>query len=130
MAFTFKKQRHTVDEYVQGILKKDRIMLSKAITLVESKLYTDNEIAEAVLEKVLPHTGHSLRIGITGVPGAGKSTFIETFGKHLTSIGKQLAVLTIDPSSQRTGGSILGDKTRMEELANDPNAFVRPSASG
>jgi LAO/AO transport system kinase len=130
MAFTFKKQRHTVDEYVQGILKKDRIMLSKAITLVESKLYTDNEIAEAVLEKVLPYTGHSLRIGITGVPGAGKSTFIESFGKYLTSIGKQLAVLTIDPSSQKTGGSILGDKTRMEELANDPNAFVRPSASG
>jgi LAO/AO transport system kinase len=130
MSYTFKKQRHTVDEYVQGILKKDRIMLSKAITLVESKLYTDNEIAESVLEKVLPYTGDSLRIGITGVPGAGKSTFIEAFGKYLTSLGRRIAVLTIDPSSQKTGGSILGDKTRMEELANDPNAFVRPSASG
>jgi LAO/AO transport system kinase len=130
MAFTFKKQRHTVDEYVQGILKKDRIMLSKAITLVESKLYSDHEIAESVLEKLLPYTGNSLRIGITGVPGAGKSTFIESFGKYLTSLEKWIAVLTIDPSSQKTGGSILGDKTRMEELANDPNAFIRPSASG
>ncbi len=130
MGFTFKKQRHTVEQYVQGILNRDRIMLSKAITLVESKLYSDNELAETVLEKILPFTGNSLRIGITGVPGAGKSTFIEAFGKYLTSLNKRIAVLTIDPSSQKTGGSILGDKTRMEELANDPNAFVRPSASG
>jgi LAO/AO transport system kinase len=130
MSLTFRRKRHTVDEYVQGILSGDRVMLGKAITLIESQLLTDTELAEVVLEKILPHTGASLRIGITGVPGAGKSTFIETFGKYLTSIGKRIAVLTIDPSSQRTGGSILGDKTRMEDLANDPNAFVRPSASG
>jgi LAO/AO transport system kinase len=83
MGFAFKKQRYTVDEYVRGILNKDRIMLSKAITLVESKLASDNELAEAVLEQILPYTGNSLRIGITGVPGAGKSTFIEAFGKYL-----------------------------------------------
>ena len=130
MGLTFKKKRHSVKEYVNGILNNDRIMLSKAITLVESKLYADNELAEAVLAEILPHTGKSLRIGITGVPGAGKSTFIEAFGKHLTGLGKKIAVLTIDPSSRRTGGSILGDKTRMEDLANDPNAYVRPSASG
>lgn len=130
MGFAFKKQRHTVDEYVKGILSKDRIMLSKAITLVESKLYSDNELAESVLQQILPYSGNSLRIGITGVPGAGKSTFIESFGKFLCSLNKRIAVLTIDPSSQKTGGSILGDKTRMEELANNPNAFVRPSASG
>ncbi|MCU7552331.1 methylmalonyl Co-A mutase-associated GTPase MeaB [Chitinophagaceae bacterium LB-8] len=130
MGFTFKKQRHTVDEYVQGILNKDRVMLSKAITLVESQLHSDNDLAGAVIERILPYSGKSLRIGITGVPGAGKSTFIEAFGKYLSSQNKRIAVLTIDPSSQKTGGSILGDKTRMEELANDPNAFVRPSASG
>jgi LAO/AO transport system kinase len=116
MSLTFRRKRHTVDEYVQGILSGDRVMLGKAITLIESQLLTDTELAEVVLEKILPHTGASLRIGITGVPGAGKSTFIETFGKYLTSIGKRIAVLTIDPSSQRTGGSILGDKTRMEDL--------------
>lgn len=126
----FKKQRHTAEEYIHGILNRDRILLSKAITLIESKLPSDDKIAEAVLEKILPFTGNSLRIGITGVPGAGKSTFIESFGKHLTSTGKKVAVLSIDPTSQRTHGSILGDKTRMEELANDPNAFIRPSASG
>ena len=126
----FKKKRHTVDEYVSGILNKDRIMLSKAITLIESSLQTDNELAEKVLEKILPHTGHALRIGITGVPGAGKSTFIECFGKYVTSLEKKVAVLTIDPSSRKTQGSILGDKTRMEELGNDPLAYVRPSASG
>lgn len=126
----FLKKRHLADEYVQGILNGDRVMLSKAITLVESKLNADNELAEDVLGKALPYTGNSVRIGITGVPGAGKSTFIESFGKCLTSTGKRVAVLTIDPSSQKTKGSILGDKTRMEELANDPNAYVRPSPSG
>lgn len=130
MTPTFKRKRHSVDEYAAGILNGDRVMLGKAITLIESQLAADTALAEAVLEKILPHTGASLRIGITGVPGAGKSTFIEVFGKYLTSIGKRIAVLTIDPSSQKTGGSILGDKTRMEDLANDPNAFVRPSASG
>jgi LAO/AO transport system kinase len=130
MSQTFKRKRHPIDEYVQGILSGDRVMLGKAITLIESHLPADIEQAEAVIESILPHTGASFRIGITGVPGAGKSTFIEAFGKYLTSVGKRIAVLTIDPSSQKTGGSILGDKTRMEDLANDPNAFVRPSASG
>lgn len=130
MTQTFKRKRHSADEYVQGVLSRDRVMLGQAITLIESQLKEDTEVAEEVLERIIPHTGASLRIGITGVPGAGKSTFIEAFGKYLTSIGKRIAVLTIDPSSKRTGGSILGDKTRMEDLANDPNAFVRPSASG
>lgn len=126
----FLNKRHAPAEYVQGILQSDRIMLSKTITLVESRLNTDNLLAEEVLAQLLPHTGKSIRIGITGVPGAGKSTLIETFGRHLTSAGKKVAVLTIDPSSQKTKGSILADKTRMETLANDPNAFVRPSPSG
>ncbi|HSN59429.1 MAG TPA: methylmalonyl Co-A mutase-associated GTPase MeaB, partial [Ferruginibacter sp.] len=125
-----KNKRHEAEEYVQGILNSERVMLSKAITLVESRLNSDNELAEQVLEKLLPHTGNSIRIGITGVPGAGKSTLIENFGGYLTAAGKKVAVLTIDPSSQKTKGSILGDKTRMESLANDPRAFVRPSASG
>ena len=105
-------------------------MLSRAITLIESKLPSDVALAEKVLEIILPHTGNSLRVGITGVPGVGKSTFIESFGKLITGMGKKLAVLTIDPSSQRSKGSILGDKTRMESLANDPMAYIRPSASG
>ncbi|MEX6688683.1 methylmalonyl Co-A mutase-associated GTPase MeaB [Danxiaibacter flavus] len=126
----FKKRKYSADEYAQGILQGDRIILSRAITLIESKLHSDNELAETVLQKILPFTGNTLRIGITGIPGAGKSTFIEAFGKYLTSIGKQVAVLTIDPTSRKTKGSILGDKTRMEELANDVNAYVRPSASG
>lgn len=126
----FLKKRHLPDEYVTGILAGDRVMLSKAITLAESRLNEDNKLAEEVLGKLLPYTGNSTRIGITGVPGAGKSTFIESFGKYLTAAGKKVAVLTIDPSSQKTKGSILGDKTRMESLANDPKAFVRPSASG
>ncbi|MCW3092603.1 MAG: transport system ATPase [Ferruginibacter sp.] len=126
----FVNKRHSPEEYVQGILNSDRVMLGKAITLVESRLNSDNELAEQVLGKLLPHTGNSVRIGITGVPGAGKSTFIENFGQQLTSSGKRVAVLTIDPSSKKTKGSILGDKTRMEALATDPNAFVRPSPSG
>lgn len=126
----FKKPTQSVEEYVQGILLGNRVVLSRAITLIESRLYADNELAETVLQKILPFTGNTLRIGITGVPGAGKSTFIEAFGKYLTSIGKKVAVLTIDPTSKKTKGSILGDKTRMEELANDINAYVRPSASG
>lgn len=130
MGISFRKKRHTISEYAEGILAQNRIMLSKAITLVESKLESDNQIAESLLQQLLPHTGKSLRIGITGVPGAGKSTFIESFGKFLTRANKKVAVLTIDPSSQKTHGSILGDKTRMEELSNDPLAYVRPSAAG
>lgn len=130
MEMKFRKRRLEAHVYTEGILAKDRVVLSQAITLVESRLASDNLLAEEVINRIIPHTGNSLRIGITGVPGVGKSTFIETFGKFLTSRGKRLAVLTIDPSSQRTKGSILGDKTRMELLANDPNAYIRPSASG
>lgn len=130
MNVKFRSKRLTVEDYTKGILNKNRVILSQAITLVESKLPSDNTLAEEVINNIIPHTGNSLRIGITGVPGVGKSTFIEAFGKYLTGIGKKLAVLTIDPSSQRSKGSILGDKTRMELLANDPDAYVRPSASG
>jgi LAO/AO transport system kinase len=116
--------------YVEGILSGNRIVLSRAITLIESRLAADRLLAQEVLDGVLAHTGHSLRIGITGVPGVGKSTFIEALGQHITSLNLPLAVLTIDPSSQRSGGSILGDKTRMETLAHHPLAYIRPSATG
>lgn len=106
------------------------MILSRAITLIESQLSSDKELTQQVLEKILPHAGRSMRIGITGVPGVGKSTFIEAFGKKLTQQGKKLAVLAIDPTSQRSKGSIMGDKTRMEELAHDPLAYIRPSPSG
>ena len=125
-----RKKRLTPQEYINGILTGDRIILSKAITLVESNLDEDNILAEKVLEEILPDAGRSIRIGITGVPGVGKSTFIETFGSYVTSLDKNLAVLTIDPSSQRSKGSILGDKTRMEELSVNPKAYIRPSPSG
>lgn len=104
--------------------------IGKGITLIESRRAEDAAKAAELLDKLLPLTGNSLRIGITGVPGVGKSTFIESFGKHLTSLGHKVAVLAVDPSSQITGGSILGDKTRMEELSRDPNAFIRPSPAG
>lgn len=106
------------------------MVLGQAITLVESQHAEDASVAAALLDKILPHSGNTLRIGITGVPGVGKSTFIETFGTYLTEVGKKLAVLTIDPSSQLTQGSILGDKTRMESLSKNQKAFIRPSASG
>ncbi len=125
-----RRKRLAVDQYVEGVLAGDKITLSKAITLVESTLKSDHLLAEKVLEKLLPHTGKSIRVGITGVPGVGKSTFIESFGKLITSMNKKLAVLAIDPSSQRSKGSILGDKTRMEKLSTDPLAYIRPSASG
>lgn len=125
-----RKKRLTAQEYADGIISGNRIILSRAITIIESKLDTDILLAEQILELILPHTGNTLRVGITGVPGVGKSTFIESFGKYITSKEMNLAVLTIDPSSQISGGSILGDKTRMEELSNDPLAYVRPSAAG
>ena len=125
-----RKKRLAPEEYVEGVMRGDKIILSKAITLVESTLESDHILAEQVLEKILPHTGNSIRIGITGIPGVGKSTFIESFGKLVTSMNKKLAVLAIDPSSQRSKGSILGDKTRMEQLSVDPLAYIRPSASG
>ncbi|MAZ89805.1 MAG: methylmalonyl Co-A mutase-associated GTPase MeaB [Cellvibrionaceae bacterium] len=107
----------------------NRRALAKAITLVESKLDTHREQAQQVLEQILPKTGKSIRIGISGIPGVGKSTFIEAFGRHLIAQGKKVAVLAVDPSSPLRGGSILGDKTRMEELSREENAFIRPSPS-
>ncbi len=124
-----KKKHYSVEEYIEGVLSGNRTILSLAITLLESSNKKHFRIAQDVIEGCLPHSGKSVRIGITGVPGAGKSTFIETFGKHITGSGRKLAVLTIDPSSSRTRGSILGDKTRMENLSVDPNAFIRPSPS-
>lgn len=125
-----KRRVLSLDNYVEGILKGDRVILSRAITLIESANPEHFEMAQAIIERCLPHSGNSLRIGITGVPGVGKSTFIESFGTMLTGMGLKLAVLAIDPSSERTKGSILGDKTRMEALSVDPHAFIRPSPSG
>ncbi len=124
-----KRPKLTVDEYVDGIVHGNMVVLSQAITLVESLLTEHNLLAEQIIERCLPYAGKSIRIGITGVPGAGKSTFIEAFGMYLTSIGYKVAVLAIDPSSTLTKGSILGDKTRMEELSVEKNAFIRPSPS-
>lgn len=124
-----KRKRYSVDDYINGILNRDLGILSQAITLIESSKFEHQKIAQEIIEKCLPYSGKSIRIGITGVPGAGKSTFIEAFGKHVTGKGHRLAVLAIDPSSEKSKGSILGDKTRMEELAVDPNAFIRPSPS-
>ncbi|MBW7847300.1 MAG: methylmalonyl Co-A mutase-associated GTPase MeaB [Bacteroidales bacterium] len=116
-------------EYIKGILEGDIMLLSKAITLIESALPAHQQVAQQVIAACLPHSGKAVRLGITGVPGAGKSTFIEAIGMHLTGKGHKVAVLAIDPSSQRSGGSILGDKTRMERLAIHPSAYIRPSAS-
>lgn len=120
----------SVDEFVNQILNNNISYLSRAITLAESNNAKHQEKASAILEKCLAYANNSIRIGITGVPGVGKSTFIEAFGKYLTSIGKKVAVLAIDPSSNIKKGSILGDKTRMNALALDENAFIRPSPSG
>ncbi len=118
-----------INDYISGIKSSDKRILGKAITLIESKKPEHRELADQLLKEILPLTGNSVRIGITGVPGAGKSTFIESFGKLAIQKGKKVAVLAIDPSSSINKGSILGDKTRMEELAKDQNAFIRPSPS-
>lgn len=125
-----RKRLHSVAEYVEGILKGNITMLSQAVTLVESVLHEHQSVAQEVIEKCLPYSGNSMRIGISGVPGAGKSTSIDVFGLHVLerSAGK-LAVLAIDPSSERSKGSILGDKTRMEKLSVHPDSFIRPSPS-
>ena len=125
-----RKTQPSAKDLITEILKGDITALSRAITLVESKNPTHLEKANTIIKGCLPHANKSIRIGITGVPGVGKSTFIETFGMHLTRLGKKVAVLAVDPSSSITKGSILGDKTRMEDLVKNEHAYIRPSASG
>ena len=127
---TFRKLQPSAKELVNGILNGNITALSRAITLIESTNSEHLERANEVINACLPHANKSVRIGITGVPGVGKSTFIEAFGKYLTGLGKKVAVLAVDPTSTISHGSILGDKTRMEELVKDKNAYIRPSASG
>lgn len=122
-----KRRNYTVDEYVEGILNGDITCLSQAVTMVESNNINHQDIAQKIIEQCLPYSGNSIRVGITGVPGAGKSTSIDSFGIHLIKQGRKLAILAIDPSSERSNGSILGDKTRMEQLSREKNAFIRPS---
>lgn len=125
--FIKKQSAFSIDTIYDKLVGGSRIDLAKAITLIESMKQSDQVFAQQLLKKALPHTGNSIRLGISGVPGAGKSTFIETFGYMLCELGYKVAVLAIDPSSSVTGGSVLGDKTRMEQLASHPNAFIRPS---
>jgi LAO/AO transport system kinase len=124
------RPRRSIDAYLEGIRTGDRAALGQAITLVESSLPEDQTQAEELLQRCLPYAGRAFRVGLSGPPGAGKSTFIERFGLHVLQGGAKLAVLAVDPSSQRSSGSILGDKTRMEELAANANAFIRPSPAG
>ncbi len=123
-------QNKGIDYYAQGVIGCNRLVMAKTITLIESTLPEHQELARQVMDSLLPHTGKAVRLGITGVPGAGKSTFIESFGTMLTQKGLRVAVLAVDPSSPRTGGSILADKTRMEKLSVNEQAFIRPSPSG
>lgn len=125
-----RSSKLTSDEYVNGVLNKDRIKLARAITLIESNSLQHRETAREVIQKLLPHSGNSLRVGVSGVPGAGKSTFIEALGMYLIEKGHKVAVLTVDPSSSVTKGSVLGDKTRMEKLSREQDCFIRPSPSG
>jgi LAO/AO transport system kinase len=127
--YSFMK-RFDLSYYINGLKNNDTVVLARAITLMESKKVSDQKVSEVLLDKLLAKETRSLRIGITGTPGVGKSSFIESFGNFLTKIGKKVAVLAVDPSSQRAGGSILGDKTRMETLSTNPHAYIRPSASG
>lgn len=124
-----QRKAYTSAEFVEGILQGNITILSQAVTLVESARYEHQQLAQDIIEKCLPYAGKSVRVGITGVPGAGKSTSIDVFGMHLLKEGRKLAVLAIDPSSERSKGSILGDKTRMEALAREKDAFIRPSPS-
>lgn len=128
--YSGQKKQLTADDYVGGILSGDRILLARAITLIESNSLKHRETARDVITQLLPNRGESLRIGISGVPGAGKSTFIEAFGSYLIQNGHKVAVLTVDPSSSVTKGSVLGDKTRMEKLSREADCFIRPSPSG
>ncbi len=124
---TIRRKPLSVDDYVQGVLAHDRPILARTITLVESNTPAHMALAQEVLQQLLPYTGQSIRVGITGVPGVGKSTFIDNLGCLLCERGYQVAVLAVDPSSSVTRGSILGDKTRMPNLARQPNAYIRPS---
>jgi len=121
---------HDPQYYVQGVLEQNRRMLAKAITLIESTLPAHRDLSRAIIDRILPFTGKAVRIGITGIPGVGKSTFIETLGMTLVQKGHHVAVLAVDPSSSRSGGSIMADKTRMEKLSVEEKAFIRPSPSG
>jgi LAO/AO transport system kinase len=125
-----RRRSLSIDDYAAGVVAGDPTILGRAITLVESNAAGHQAQAQQLLARLLPHTGRARRIGITGIPGAGKSTFIEALGCHLVAEGRRVAVLAVDPSSTRTGGSILGDKVRMEKLAQQPRAFIRPSPSG
>ena len=124
------RPRLSLSAYADGVLANDRVVLSQAITLVESRLPEDQALAQGLLQSLLLHSRKSLRVGITGVPGVGKSTFIEALGLLLNSRNHKVAILTVDPSSQKTGGSILGDKTRMPRLSQEPLTYIRPSAAG
>jgi LAO/AO transport system kinase len=126
----FNKDFPELEEYITGVLRNNRTLLAKTITLIESNSPKHQQIAKEIIQKLLPHAGNSVRIGISGVPGAGKSTFIESLGIYLINNGYKVAVLTVDPSSSLSKGSILGDKTRMENLSKEPNCFIRPSPSG
>ncbi|WP_175639744.1 methylmalonyl Co-A mutase-associated GTPase MeaB [Metabacillus schmidteae] len=128
--FVKKSNDISIDQYIKGIEKRDRVLLAQAITLVESNAKQHFEKAQKIIEALLQNKNSSIRIGITGVPGAGKSTFIDSFGTYLCEQGYYVAVLAIDPSSQVSKGSIMGDKTRMERLSRHPNAYIRPSPSG
>jgi len=125
-----KRKQLSVDDYVDGVLNQNRTILARAITLIESNADAHRETGQEVIQRLLPHSGNSVRLGITGVPGAGKSTFVESLGVRLCEKGKKVAVLAVDPSSSLSGGSILGDKTRMEKLSRDTRAFIRPSPTG
>jgi LAO/AO transport system kinase len=125
-----RRKQLSVDDYVQGITNQNKTILARAITLIESNSQKHLEIAQDVIKQILPQTGNAIRVGISGVPGAGKSTFIEKFGLYLLSLGHKVAVLAIDPSSSVTKGSILGDKTRMELLSREEDCFIRPSPTG
>ncbi len=119
----------TIEDYYEGVVNNNRPVMARAITLIESNAKKHYELGQELMQLLLPHSGNSIRIGISGVPGAGKSTLIEAFGLMLCEMGHRVAVLAVDPSSTITGGSILGDKTRMEKLSRHENAFIRPSPS-
>ena len=127
---TRRLPRLTVDAYERGVRAQDRVVLAQALTLIESRDAGDAQLAAELLRRLLPHTGAARRVGVTGVPGVGKSTFVDALGMHLLGLGKRVAVLAIDPSSSLSGGSILGDKTRMARLSLEKSAYIRPSPSG